>query len=96
MHRRSDMPKQKSHKGMLKRVRVTKSGKVKVSRSGGRHLKSHKSSGRVRGYRKPKYVKAAEAGRVGAMLNRHVRSAETEQAQDNNEEAKTEPAASPK
>ncbi len=90
------MPKQKSHKGMLKRARVTKSGKVKVSRAGGRHRKSHKASGRVRGYRKPKYVKAAEAGRVGAMLNRHVRPAEAEPAKDNNEEAKSKPAASSK
>ena len=70
------MPKNKSHKGLLKRIRITKSGKVKVGRAGARHLKSHKSSEKVRKYRTAKYVVSAEAGRVGAMLNRNVRSQE--------------------
>jgi len=74
------MPKNKSHKGLLKRIRITKTGMVKTPRAGGRHLKSHKSPTRVREYRKPRYVSAAEAGRIGAMLNRHVRSAEHAEA----------------
>ena len=32
------MPKQKPHKGLLKRVRITKSGKIKMHRAFGRHL----------------------------------------------------------
>ncbi|MGI9012728.1 MAG: large ribosomal subunit protein bL35 [Phycisphaerales bacterium] len=73
------MPKNKSHKGLLKRIRITKSGKVKLSRAFGRHKKSHKSATLIRGYRSPKYAPAAEAGRIGAMLNRNVLSEEEHQ-----------------
>ncbi len=38
------MPKQKTHKGLAKRVKVTASGKVKRGRAGAGHLMSHKSS----------------------------------------------------
>ena len=38
------MPKQKTHKGIRKRVKVTASGKIKHRRTGGGHLLSHKSS----------------------------------------------------
>lgn len=73
------MPKNKTHKGLAKRIKITKSGKVKISRAGGRHLKSHKPSSQVRRYRSPKYICAAEAGRIGTMLNAHVRSEEAHQ-----------------
>lgn len=42
------MPKNKSHKGLLKRIRVSKSGLVKVGRAYARHLKSHKPAALVR------------------------------------------------
>lgn len=42
------MPKQKSHKGLSKRVKVTASGKVKHKRSGGGHLMSSKNAKRRR------------------------------------------------
>ena len=42
------MPKQKPHKGLKKRVKVTASGKVKRKRSFGSHLMSTKSSKRRR------------------------------------------------
>jgi large subunit ribosomal protein L35 len=42
------MPKLKSHKGLLKRFKVTGTGKVKRRRSGGAHLMSSKSSKRRR------------------------------------------------
>lgn len=70
------MPKNKTHKGLLKRIRITKSGKIKIGRAGGRHLKSHKSSKRIRSYRQPNYATAADIKRVRAMLNRKVRSEE--------------------
>jgi large subunit ribosomal protein L35 len=38
------MPKQKVHKGLKKRVKVTASGKIKHKRSGAGHLMSHKSA----------------------------------------------------
>lgn len=73
------MPKNKSHKGLLKRVRVTKSGLIKFHRAGGRHLKSVKSAQRIRYYRKPAYALAAEIGRLRTLLNRKVRSFESAQ-----------------
>jgi len=42
------MPKQKTHKGLKKRVKVTASGKVKYKRSYGGHLMSGKSAKRRR------------------------------------------------
>jgi large subunit ribosomal protein L35 len=42
------MPKQKTHKGLSKRVKVTASGKVKHKHSFGGHLMSSKSAKRRR------------------------------------------------
>ena len=42
------MPKQKVHKGLSKRVRVTASGKVKYKRSCGGHLMKSKNAKRRR------------------------------------------------
>ena len=42
------MGKQKTHKGLQKRVKVTGSGKVRRKRSGGSHLMSTKNAKRRR------------------------------------------------
>ena len=42
------MPKQKTHKGLSKRVKITASGKVRRKRAGGGHLMSGKSAKRRR------------------------------------------------
>ncbi|NIP25008.1 MAG: 50S ribosomal protein L35 [Phycisphaerae bacterium] len=42
------MPKQKTHKGLSKRVKITASGKVKRKRSCGSHLMSTKNAKRRR------------------------------------------------
>ncbi|MBA7626309.1 hypothetical protein ES703_33755 [subsurface metagenome] len=42
------MPKQKTHKGLKKRVKVTATGKVRHKRTGGGHLMSGKSAKRRR------------------------------------------------
>lgn len=42
------MPKLKTNKGARKRLRLTKSGKVKRMREGGRHILTKKSSKRRR------------------------------------------------
>ncbi len=42
------MPKQKTHKGTAKRVKITGTGRVKRHRAGGRHLLSNKSGKRKR------------------------------------------------
>jgi large subunit ribosomal protein L35 len=62
------MPKNKSHKGLLKRVRVTKTGKVKLHRAYGRHLRSHKPGQQIRGYRRPKYASGADLRRLRSLL----------------------------
>ncbi len=42
------MPKQKTHKGLKKRVKITASGKVKRGRTGAGHLMSSKNAKRRR------------------------------------------------
>jgi len=68
------VPKNKPNKGLLKRIRFTKSGKVKFRRVCGRHLRSHKSGKLMRSYRRPAYAKAGDVRRVRAMLFTSVRS----------------------
>ena len=46
------MPKQKTHKGLKNRVRVTRNGKVMRMRPGRRHLLSSKTGNRKRKLRK--------------------------------------------
>lgn len=67
------MPKLKPNKGLLKRIRVTKSGKVKMGRAFGRHLRSHKPGKTMRSYRQPKYAVAADVKRIRNILPAGVR-----------------------
>jgi large subunit ribosomal protein L35 len=67
------MSKLKSHKGLLKRVRVTAKGKVKVRRAFGGHLRSHKSGKLMRSYSEPNFVGKADIKRIGAMLKLRVK-----------------------
>ena len=62
------MPKNKPHKGLLKRVRITKSGKIKMHRAFGRHLRSHKSGKLIRNYRRPTFAHASDVKRVSSLL----------------------------
>jgi large subunit ribosomal protein L35 len=50
------MPKVKSHKGLLKRIRVTARGKLKHKRSGTSHLNSGKPGDKGRELRQDKVV----------------------------------------
>ena len=68
------MPKNKPCKGLLKRIRFTKSGKVKFRRTFGRHLRSGKSRKLKRSYRRPVYAKACDVKRVRALLFTSVSS----------------------
>jgi large subunit ribosomal protein L35 len=68
------MPKNKPNKGLLKRIRLTKSGKVKMGRAYGRHLRSHKSASLLRKYRLPKFASAGDARRVRNMLWTSIKS----------------------
>ncbi len=58
------MPKQKTHKGLAKRVKVTGRGKLKHRRPGSSHLMSVKNAKRRRHIRRTAVV---HAGKVKAM-----------------------------
>lgn len=62
------MPKQKTHKGLLKRVKVTARGKIKACRSFAGHLMSSKNAKRRRRLRKPLIIRGAAVGRIKEML----------------------------
>ena len=66
------MPKLKTHKGLLKRVRITASGKVKFKRSFNSHLRSHKNGEKIRQLRVRRLVKAGDLGRLEKMLHRQL------------------------
>lgn len=68
------MPKNKPNKSLLKRIRFTKSGKVKFGRAFGRHKRSHKSGTLLQSYRKPTFAKPCDVKRVRAMLFTKVSS----------------------
>jgi len=46
------MPKQKTHKGLAKRVKVTAKGKIKIHKAGASHLMSVKNAKRRRSIRR--------------------------------------------
>ena len=65
--------KNKSHKGTLKRIRLTKTGKVRHNRAFGKHLRSHKSGKRLRRLRTDKFMSNPEAKRLEKLLFRRLR-----------------------
>jgi large subunit ribosomal protein L35 len=67
------MPKQKPHKGLLKRIRVTASGKVKAQRAFSGHLNSHMTGKKLRQLRLKRLLKSGDIKRVSAMLCRRLR-----------------------
>jgi ribosomal protein L35 len=67
--------KHKPHKGTLKRVRVTKSGKVKGRVANGSHLRSGKGGTRLRHMRKGRYLaNKGITNRLTKLLGRRIRT----------------------
>ena len=62
------MPKQKTHKGLAKRVKITATGKIKRGRAGGGHLMSSKSSKRRHKINSPALVRGAVGDNIKAKL----------------------------
>jgi large subunit ribosomal protein L35 len=62
------MPKQKTHKGLLKRVKVTARGKIKAHKSYAGHLMSGKNAKRRRWLRKPFIIQGASVARIKELL----------------------------
>jgi large subunit ribosomal protein L35 len=67
------MPKLKTHKGLLKRVRISKSGKVRHRSAYHKHLSSHKSGKRLRKLRKDPYASSSDAKKFEKLLYRRLR-----------------------
>jgi large subunit ribosomal protein L35 len=64
------MPKNKTHSGMKKRVKVTGSGKLLVQRAGMRHNLERKASKLTRRLAGTEEVAAVDAPRVKKLLGR--------------------------
>ena len=62
------MPKQKTKKGVAKRFKITKSGKVKRSKAGGRHILSKKKRKRKRSLRKAGIVHSTMEKKVRGLI----------------------------
>jgi len=58
------MPKMKTHKGLVKRVRVSATGKPRYKKSNAGHLMSGKNGGRRRSLRSPGFMKGPMRKRV--------------------------------
>ncbi len=68
------MPKQKSHKGLLKRIRITGTGKIKFRKAFTGHMRSHKSGQTLMKLRSKSMAKRADLNRLSKMLgNRRLR-----------------------
>jgi large subunit ribosomal protein L35 len=76
------MPKHKSHRGLLKRIKLTKSGKVRFKAPNGRHLKSNKTGTAVQSYRKSRYARTGDLRYLKKLLCRPLRSEEQHVADD--------------
>jgi len=67
------MPKNKIHKGLSKRIRISKTGKVRHRSAYHKHLSSRKSAKRLRQLRQDRRVSGSEAKRFEKMLFRRLR-----------------------
>ncbi|MEO1008373.1 MAG: 50S ribosomal protein L35 [Planctomycetota bacterium] len=67
------MPKMKPHKGTLKRIRISKTGKVRSRSANHKHLSSHKSGKRLRHLRKDPILANPDAKRLEKLLFRRLR-----------------------
>jgi large subunit ribosomal protein L35 len=64
------MPKNKTHSGTKKRVKLSARGKIMRRRAMSSHLLTKKSSKRKRKFRKDIAMNAADTGRVRELLGR--------------------------
>lgn len=62
------MPKQKTHKGLRKRVKITGKGKVLRKKAGAGHLMSSKNAKRRRRISNPAVTKTATAETMKIMM----------------------------
>jgi large subunit ribosomal protein L35 len=65
--------KNKTHKGLLKRIRITKTGKVRHRTAGHKHLRSGKGGKKLRQMRRGAFMADADAKRLERLLFRRLR-----------------------
>jgi large subunit ribosomal protein L35 len=63
-----EMPKQKTHRGAAKRLRVTKSGLIKRAKAYKSHILNKKTTKRKRNLRKAAFVAASEAKVIKKLI----------------------------
>lgn len=76
------MPKNKSHKGLQKRIKISKTGKIRFRAPNGRHLKSNKTGTAVQSYRKNRYARSGNLRALSKMLFRPLRSEDQHEADE--------------
>ena len=64
------MPKNKTHSGTKKRIRVTGSGKLMREQANARHLLEHKSSRRTRRLAGDQVVSAVDSPKIRKLLGK--------------------------
>ena len=64
------MPKNKTHSGAAKRIRVTGTGKLMREQANGRHKLEHKSSRRTRRLAGDQVVTATDTPKIRKLLGR--------------------------
>jgi len=62
------MPKLKTHKGLSKRIRKTKTGKLKHVRAMGRHKMIIKNSDRKRKYKRDQNISTADNQKIRRLI----------------------------
>lgn len=62
------MPKMKTKKGVKKRFKITKKGRIKRSQEGKSHILTKKSQKRKRNLKKPAYVDSTFEGKIKKLL----------------------------
>ncbi len=67
------LKKNKNHKGLLKRIRISKTGLVRHRMAGHKHLRSGKGGKRLRQMRADPYMSNADAKRLEKLLFRRLR-----------------------
>ena len=67
-NRTEDMPKQKTHKGTAKRVRVTGTGKLMREQAGNQHKFEHKSSRQKRRLEKDQVMSPGDTKTLKKLL----------------------------
>ena len=70
------MSKLKSHKALLKRVKITGTGKVKFRKAFSGHLRSHKSGSTLMQLRTKSLAKSGDIRRLERMLHRPLTAAD--------------------